>query len=53
MQTSATSIGGSCAWRGTKGDFMRLAEELRETDPSVFDFMCEGELYALVFIELY
>ena len=44
---------GSCAWRGTRDDFMRLAKELRETDPSVFDFMREGELYALVFIELY
>ena len=44
---------GSCAWRSSRSGFMRLAKELRETDPSVFDFMREGELYALVFIELY
>lgn len=44
---------GSLAWRGSRDDFTLLAKELKWVDSSEFDFMREGELYGLVFIELY
>jgi len=44
---------GSLAWRGSRDDFIQLARELRNDDSSAFDFMHEGKMYGLVFIELY